>query len=65
MLEKKFVKLYKEGKIKQCVLVWVEPYLIAGHVIVLNTDYTEKTNEYLLTSGAISKFLWSKIVSNI
>lgn len=47
MLEKKFVKLYKEGKIKQCVLVWVEPYLIAGHVIVLNTDYTEKTNEYL------------------
>lgn len=47
MLEKQFVKLYKEGRIKQCVLVWVEPYLVAGHVIVLNTDYTEKTNEYL------------------
>ena len=47
MLEKQFIKLYKEGKIKQCILVWVEPYLIAGHVIVLNTEYTEKTNEYL------------------
>lgn len=47
MLEKQFVKLYKEGRIKQCVLVWVEPYLVAGHAIVLNTDYTEKTNEYL------------------
>lgn len=47
VLEKQFIELYKEGKIKQCVLVWVEPYLIAGHVIVLNTDYTEKTNEYI------------------
>lgn len=47
MLEKRFVKLYREGKIKQCVLVWVEPYLIAGHAIVLNTDYTENTDEYL------------------
>lgn len=47
MLEKQFVKLYKEGKIKQCVLVWVEPYLIGGHAIVLNADYTENTNEYL------------------
>ena len=47
MLEKQFVKLYKEGKIKHCVLVWVEPYLIAGHAIVLNAEYTENTNEYL------------------
>ena len=47
MLEKQFVNLFKEGKIKQCVLVWVEPYLVAGHAIILNTDYTENTNEYL------------------
>lgn len=47
MLEKQFIKLYKDGKINQCVLVWVEPYLVAGHAIVLNADYTEKTNEYL------------------
>lgn len=48
MLEKQFIKLYKDGKIKQCILVWVEPYLIAGHAIVLNTDYTEATNKYLM-----------------
>lgn len=44
MLEKQLINIYKEGKIKQCVLIWVEPYLIAGHAIVLNTNYNENTN---------------------
>ena len=47
MLEKQFINLYKQGKIKQCVLVWVEPYLVAGHAIVLNADYTDSTESYI------------------
>lgn len=43
VLEKEFVQLFKQGNLKQCIIVWVEPYLIAGHAVILNSEVNDFT----------------------
>jgi len=43
VIEKKVIELSHKKKIRQCVILWVEPYLIAGHALVLNDEINDVT----------------------
>ena len=43
VIEKKIIELYYNKIIEQCVILWVEPYLIAGHALVLNDEMNDVT----------------------
>lgn len=52
IIEKKVLKLIKEGKIiKPTIIMWVEPYLIAGHAIICNEKIDESTVNLILDSN--------------
>ncbi len=50
VLEKEFVQLFKEKVVKQCIVIWVEPYLIAGHAIILNSEVNDFTYNNIFDS---------------
>ena len=44
VIEKKMIQMIKEKKIqKECIILWVEPYLIAGHALFIQNSIDEFT----------------------
>jgi len=51
-MEKKIIELIKERWItKECVILWVEPYLVAGHALVFQNEINEKTEENIFDTN--------------
>lgn len=45
-IEKRIFQLLKEGKIsKECIILWGEPYLIAGHALIFQNEINEVTEK--------------------
>lgn len=50
-IEEQIIQLLESGKIKKpTVVAWVEPFLVAGHALVLNNRIDEKTKDYIFDS---------------
>lgn len=46
MLEKKIIQMLKNNKIqKECIILWVEPYLVAGHALVFQKSLDTNTEK--------------------
>ena len=46
VIEKKVIQLIKEKIINtECIIMWTEPYMIAGHAIILQKNVDEKTEK--------------------
>lgn len=49
VIEKRIMQLIKEKKLeRECIILWVEPYLIAGHAVVFQREIDESTEKNLL-----------------
>lgn len=46
VIEKKVIQLLKDKQIeKECIILWVEPYLIAGHALAFQKEIDESTEK--------------------
>ena len=46
VIEKKVIQLLKDNQIeKECIILWVEPYLVAGHALVFQREIGETTEK--------------------
>ena len=56
VIEKKIIQLIKEKIIhKECIILWVEPYLIAGHALILQKEIDESTEKSIFdVNGAFN-----------
>lgn len=46
VIEKKVIQLLRDKQIeKECIILWVEPYLIAGHALVFQGEIDESTEK--------------------
>lgn len=56
VIEKKIIQLIKEKVIhKECIILWVEPYLIAGHALILQKEIDESTEKSIFdVNGAFN-----------
>ena len=46
VIEKKAIQLLKEKWIeKECIILWVEPYLVAGHALIFQEEIDESTEK--------------------
>ena len=56
LIEKKIIQLLKEKQIKQeCIILWVEPYLVAGHALVFRGEINENTEKNLFDANGMFK----------
>ena len=48
LIEKKVIQLLKEKQIKtECMILWVEPYLVAGHALVFRGEIDPSTEKHI------------------
>lgn len=54
VIEKKVIQLLKDKQIeKECIILWVEPYLIAGHALVFQGEIDESTEKNIFDVNGI------------
>lgn len=52
VIEKKIIQLLKERKInKECIILWVEPYMVAGHALVFQKEVDRSTEKNIFDSN--------------
>ena len=50
-IEEQIIQFLESGKIKRpTIIAWVEPFLVAGHALILNERIDEKTKDYIFDS---------------
>lgn len=50
-IEEQIIQFLESGKIKRpTIIAWVEPFLVAGHALILNNRIDEKTKDYIFDS---------------
>ena len=56
VIEKKVIQLIKEKIINtECIIMWTEPYMIAGHALILQNNIDEKTeNSIFYANGSFN-----------
>ena len=65
VIEKKIIQLIKEKVIhKECIILWVEPYLIAGHALILQKeiDLLRPHNETSAFPGETREFRYTLLI---
>ncbi|NBH36190.1 hypothetical protein D3Z58_22355 [Clostridiaceae bacterium] len=56
VIEKKMIQMLKERKIqKDCIFLWVEPYLVAGHALFIQNSIDEFTEENIFDCNGMFK----------
>ena len=51
-IEEQIIQFLESGKIKRpTIIAWVEPFLVAGHALILNDRIDEKTKDYIFDSA--------------
>lgn len=54
VIEKKVIQLLRDKQIeKECIILWVEPYLIAGHALVFQGEIDESTEKNIFDVNGI------------
>ncbi len=57
VIEKKIIQLIKEKAINsECIILWVEPYMVAGHALIFQKEIDESTEKSIYdTNGIFNK----------
>ena len=51
VIEKKIIRLLKEKQLnKECIILWVEPYMVAGHALIFQSEINESTEKSIYDS---------------
>lgn len=51
-IEEQLIKLYGSKKLnKPLIIIWIEAFLVAGHILIFNEEFNEKSKKYIFDNN--------------